>query len=320
MRTKIKLQKQIKDKTFQEGYNEFIIYCKSRNLRPATIHHYDNSIRIFQTFIPDIKIKNINEKLVQDFKIFLQNKMNENDVTINTNIRSLRAVLYYFMKLNYMKSFHISEIKTDKDVIQTYTDAEIKLLLKKPNLKQCDFIMYKTWVIINFLLGTGCRAGTLINIKVQDIDFENNLITYRYTKNRKQQIIPLSNTLKIVLLEYLQYRNGKPDDWLFINAFGDKLSVDQLNHNIAKYNHKRGVTTTGVHRFRHTFAKKWILNHGDVFRLQKILCHSNMDMVKNYVNMFTDDLEKDFNEFNPLEQIKVINKKHIKMIKNNINE
>lgn len=29
-----------------------------------------------------------------------------------------------------------------------------------------------------------------------------------------------------------------------------------------------------------------------------------MDMVRNYVNMFSDDLKIDFDRFNPLEQLK----------------
>ena len=74
------------------------------------------------------------------------------------------------------------------------------------------------------------------------------------------------------------------------------------------------MTKTSVHLFRHTFAKKWILNGGDSFRLQKILGHSTMRMVREYVNMFSNDLKKDFNDYNPLEQFKV-NKKHIKMKK-----
>lgn len=54
--------------------------------------------------------------------------------------------------------------------------------------------------------------------------------------------------------------------------------------------------------FRHTFAKKWILNGGDAFSLKKILGYGSMKMVREYVNMFDEDLKKDFNTFNPLEE------------------
>lgn len=162
-------------------------------------------------------------------------------------------------------------------------------------------------------MATGCRARTLANLRIKDLDFDNQLITYTWTKNRKQQIVPMSNTLKKVLIEYLQYREGKPEDYVFINAYGGYLKVDILSHNIAKYNKKRGVMRTGVHRFRHTFAKNWIVNGGDIFKLQKMLGHSSINMVKNYVDMFTDDLQQDFNIYNPLEKLQSNNKKFMKL-------
>ena len=55
--------------------------------------------------------------------------------------------------------------------------------------------------------------------------------------------------------------------------------------------------------FRHLFAKTWILNGGDIFRLQKLLGHSSMDIVREYVNMFNNDMQRDYNSFNPLETL-----------------
>ena len=43
-------------------------------------------------------------------------------------------------------------------------------------------------------------------------------------------------------------------------------------------------------------------NGGNVFKLQKLLSHSSLDIVKEYVDLFTSDLQKDYDSFNPLEQ------------------
>lgn len=317
MRQKIELRKGQTEKTFEEGYKEFINYCRIRNLREATIKHYNNIVNyvVYKYLDKDTSIREVDQKTVENYILFCKDNMHENDVTVNTNLRAFRAILYYFMKLGYMKEFKISEIKVNKDIIETYTDTEINILLEKPDLNKCSFLQYRNWVICNFLLGTGCRIGTLVNIKICDLDFENQLIKYTHSKNRKGQLIPMSNSLKKVLLEYLQYRQATNDqDLLFVNAYGGQLKTDLLAQNLCIYNRKRGVMKTGVHRWRHTFAKKWILNNGDIFRLQKILSHSSLDVVKNYVEMFTDDLQKDFEEFNPLEQtINQNQKKHINM-------
>ncbi len=90
--------------------------------------------------------------------------------------------------------------------------------------------------------------------------------------------------------------------YLFCNIYEKKLESEGLKSAIQRYNSKRGVNKSSAHLFRHTFAKKWILNGGDPYRLQKILGHSSMEIVKQYVNMFSEDLKKGFNSFNPLEE------------------
>ena len=78
------------------------------------------------------------------------------------------------------------------------------------------------------------------------------------TKNRKQQIIPLSQSLAEILVGYLEIRGNNPDDYLFCNIYGEKGNIRSFEDLVAKYNHERGVEKTSIHLFRHTFAKHWI--------------------------------------------------------------
>ena len=73
---------------------------------------------------------------------------------------------------------------------------------------------------------------------------------------------------------------------------------------ITKYNQSRNVDKTSVHLFRHTFARTWLVNGGDIYRLKEILGHSSLAMVLEYVNMFSSDLRVTFNDFNALEILK----------------
>lgn len=299
-----------KEKTFSEGYTEFLGYCKARNLRPATIKHYNDIINNlwYKYRAPQEPIKTINKNVVNGFIEFCKNR-GQKDVTVNTNLRGIRAVLYYFMTLGYCEDFKISELKFDKEPIETYTDEEIRILLIKPDLTKCRFTEYRTWVACNFMLATGARLSTMLNMLVKDLDFENDLISYRHNKNRHRQVVPMSTSLKRILLEYIAHI--PQDGYLFPNSFGEQLASVSMTHAMQKYAQRRGVMKTGVHRWRHTFAKKWIIEGGDVFRLQKMLGHSDMDVVKNYINMFTDDLKRDFDTFNPLEQMVPTVRKHI---------
>ena len=131
MRRKIEMKKEI-SKTFKEGYNEFILSCKIKNLSPATIKHYDTMVNyIFYKFLdPQTLITNINSKTIDDFILFCRENMRENDNSINTNLRTLRAIFYYFMRLGYMEEFKIHTMRVNKEIIDTYTDEELHILLE----------------------------------------------------------------------------------------------------------------------------------------------------------------------------------------------
>jgi len=138
-------------------------------------------------------------------------------------------------------------------------------------------------------------------LKISDIDFQNHEILLKKLKNRRQYIIPLSVRLEKILLDYLLYRKGESEDYLFCNRYGQKLQKATLATSIRRYNLARGVEKTSIHLYRHTFAKNWILNGGDIFRLKSILGHSSIDIVKEYAEMFGSDLKRNFDRFNPLD-------------------
>lgn len=297
------LQQETPAAAFSELCAEFIRFKKLRNLAPDTISYYEDCARYFTDFFSaDTMCASITEDTYYDYIEYLhETKPNLSPVTERSYLTGIRAILYYGMKKGYIKEFRVELPKVDEVVKDTYTDHEIALLLKKPDMKSATFAEYRNWVIINYMLGTGNRAGTIVEVKIEDLDFDSNTIILKRLKGRKQYVIPVSRSLAAILREYLSYRKGEPGDPLFCSAYEKAMTTHVLEKEIAKYNKKRGVEKTSLHMFRHTFAKKWILNGGDIFRLQKILGHSSLEMVRKYVNMFSDDLQRDFDSFNPLD-------------------
>lgn len=298
----IMLERDVKGITVQEGFDRFIRIKKTKNLSPDTILYYETSFKFYKEFFDVSRpCSEITLDIYYDYIDYLQRTHNVNSVTMNTYLGGLRTIFYFFMDMGYTKKFKIELLKVEKTIKETYTEDELSLLLKKPNLKKCSFTEYRCWVMANYFLATGNRLRTAINLKIGHIDFDNNLILLGKTKNGRQQLIPLSNYLAEILQEYLIYRKGEPEDYLFCSAYGVQLTRDGTTTLMRKYHLKRGVKKTSVHVYRHTFAKQWILNGGDIFRLQKILGHSSMEMVRNYVEMFSNDLSKNFQQFNPLD-------------------
>ena len=108
-------------------------------------------------------------------------------------------------------------------------------------------------------------------------------------------------------------RKADMEDYLFCNTYGDFLSEDALRNSIEFYNKRRGVKKTSIHLFRHTFARKYLVDcGGNAFTLQKLLGHSTLDMTKHYCTIFDADIAKNFDSFSPLEKMNA-NSRRIRM-------
>ncbi len=302
--------------TFAEGCNKYIDYCKQRNLRQATINHYRQSYKQFYKFFDyDMPLSEITEQAYNDYIVYLCDTLH-NDISINSYLRDLITTIHFLQAEGYVQHFKMKAIKVSKEPIETYTDEELKCLLQKPNLNQCKFIDYQSWVMTNFLFSTGIRQRSLMYIKIKDIDFDNCVVYVNVTKNRKPLIIPLNQTMISILKEFLKYRQHKSnDDYLFCNVYGQQLVKSTCYHQLYEYNKRRGVQTTGIHRYRHTFAKQWILNGGNVVTLQKILGHSSLAITQDYINLLVSDAVKEVNEINLIDKFSNISKHRIKMKK-----
>ena len=180
--------------TFEEGCNKYLENCRQRNLREGTINHYRQSYLYFYKFFdPKMPIEDIDEQTYKDYVLHLKKTLN-NDISINSYLRDLITTIHFFMNEGWLPHFKMQAIKVDKSHIETYTDIELQTLLKKPNVKKCNFTEYQSWVMTNFLFATGVRQRSLINIKIKDLDFDNNVVYVNVTKNRKPLIVPLNQT------------------------------------------------------------------------------------------------------------------------------
>ncbi len=294
-------------------YEQYRKSCQVRNLSERTIKYYDDCIHEFLKFAGEgLELPQLTSELVEDYILYMKDK-GLAATSINTYLRGIRTLVNWLAKRRYIEAFKVTLIKEEEVIKSTYNDAEIQLMLVKPDINKYDFTDYRNWVMVNMLLGTGIRLSTLISIRIGDLDLYNQLLSTRHNKNRKMQMIPLSKTLINILQEYLTYRNHKDDDEiLFVTVYGTPYTPNGCYHAIMRHCHQRGIEHANVHKFRHTFAKNWIMSGGDVFRLQKILGHSSMEIVKKYVNIYGADLTKDFEKFNILDRFEKP-KKAIKM-------
>lgn len=267
--------------TIDDIFDEFISDKKGMGISPKTIKSYQGHWNRIKQFM-DGDFTNpttIFKRMVEaDLK----------DTTINAYSRTLKT-FYSWAREHGYTSYVVKLYKCQEVSKDPYTDEELARLLEKPNMKKCDFTEYRCWVQVNFLLDTGCRASTLRSVSVDDIDFERKCVTFRTLKNKKVQVNPLSDALLRILREYIKIRGNV--GYLFCNSEGDQQTENSLRLSMVRYNRRRGVQKTSIHLFRHTFAKKYLLEcDGDPFRLQRLLGHATLMMTRKYCNLYDQDV------------------------------
>lgn len=288
------------------AFDEFIAQKEAQNKSASTLRNYRQSYQFFLEYHDFPDDTPLNEITAAHFYQWA-NHMKLDAVrisSINHYLRDVRTFFYWCMDIDrgYIeKRFKIEELKGQEELPKMFSDEEIELLLVKPR-RNDNFSIWRTWAIVNWVLATGNRASTICDIKVTDIDYKKMEITLGHTKNRKAQVIPLSNSLATILKEYC--RIFKLSYWLFPNIETEQLTTNALRHSFARYCKDRGVEHTNIHGLRHNFAKIWIRNNGNHFTLQRMLGHATLDMTRHYVRLFTEDMKEDFDKYNPLDTIK----------------
>lgn len=291
------------DTTLTDAFNEFLVDKKAEGLSGKTLTTYNNHFTCISKWLDtQMPIAELEDKHLKQMVA----NMRETNLTPNSiasYVRTLKSFLSW-CNANDKTQVQLKAYKAPETVKETYTDKELKLLLKKPNIRACSFTEYRNWVIINLLLNSGCRAATIRSFLIKDVNLDNQTITYRHTKNGKTQIVPLCSTMVSTLREYLRIRGGNDNEVLFPNDFGKPMTETALRLAIVKYNNSRGVAKTSIHLFRHTFAQRYLQNGGNSLYLQKILGHSTLAMTKHYCNIYDVELVKSFDTFSPLASLR----------------
>ena len=289
------------DKSISECLEIYIKSCRVKNLSPRTISTYKQMCNYFiDWYGADESIRKVNADVIDDYIIFLQDQKTS-QVYIATKMRQLRAFLYFCMEREYLPRFKIILPKVDEVIKEPYTAKELEKLLKKPESGR--WTEWRNWAMVNYFVATGNRLSTVVNIRITDLDFENSLIKLNVLKNRRQQYIPMSSGLRKVLQTYLSLWEHTDKDYLFPEYEGGQFTKQGAYCALKQYNLDRGVTKTSVHLYRHTYAKNYITAGGDCTYLQRLLGHSTLAMTNHYINLYATDLQRNYDKFNPLDNM-----------------
>jgi len=276
----------------------FLKYLKiEKNYSSLTIINYGKDLKVFLKFLEEKKVNNYNEIDYQFIRKFLEFLYEEeySKKTIVRHISSLRSFFKYLIKENIIKNnpmILISNPKLDKKLPKYLYYEEMEKILSIPD--RSTPLGMRDLTILEMLYSTGVRVSELVNIKIEDIDFNEKTIKI-LGKGNKERIVLYSKVLSNYLDDYLIKRSTfKPNhNYLFINKFGNKLTdrgIRLIIDNILK----KGAVNFHIspHMIRHTFATHLLDNGADLKCVQELLGHKNLSSTQIYTHISNEHLRK----------------------------
>lgn len=288
-------------------FSEFIQEKQAIGLSQKTIEAYKGSYKKFDSYFGDKAddTGNITASMFVEWTSAMRSDGLASP-SINHYLTDMRAFMYWCMadERKYIEPFKIKTVKEQETPPKDYSLEEVNLLLRRPDKKE-SFTTWRCWATVCFVIGTGARIGTIVEIQMKDINLKDGKVFYQHTKNKKLQVANMPPQLVKSLKEYISLwrSDAEEDDYLFCNISNEKITTDAMRIAYANYTRDRGVKKTNLHGLRHTFAREWYLNGGDIVQLSKVLGHSSIRMSEHYMNIYADEAKEAFNQFNPLENI-----------------
>ena len=207
---------------------------------------------------------------------------------------------------NPVKKIKMPTVQNARDRFLSMEEAE-KLLMalkRNPQIKKeyKETKDPKLHDIALLSLHTGARAGEIFNIKKQDVDFENELIALRDTKNTETRYAPMTAEVKKMLKRRIEsLRDGEttePSDnsnsHVFTDKDGKKINEvsNAFNRIVNDMGFNDGVTDSRqrvvFHTLRHTFASWLAIQGTPLYTIAKLMGHKSIAMSERYAHLSPD--------------------------------
>ena len=208
-------------------------------------------------------------------------------ISINHTKAALRMFFKFLRDAGYIRTNPARLIKNGRcpsKVPEHFTEAEARRFLRAIPSRNGP-VAKRDQVTFTLLLHTGIRLGSLVGLKLSDVDLSSGIMTIR-AKGNTEQTIYLNSSLRRLLRSYIKGTGLTGTAPLFPSRNGTHLSHRQVQlrflHWLAMARVKRHLT---VHSLRHTFAMNLYRRTGDLRLVQTALGHKHISTTEIYARV-----------------------------------
>ncbi len=249
---------------------------------PRTRENYLGHLRTLQIFLGDLKVSQIRKAHISAF-IAQQRRNRLRPATIRRYLASLSSLLTFAERSGWL--IHNPLLRFDKRALPE--SAPRTRFLSRDEyrrlLKHCNRFLRP---IVEIAVETGMRRGEILSLKLDQVDLERREIRLSITKTKRPRVIPLSDRAVSI---FAVIASERTTGLVFINPTTAK-PYTSVKKAFASACQKAGISNFRFHDLRHTFASWSVQGGADLYRLSRILGHSNLQMTTRYAHLSTQAL------------------------------
>lgn len=289
-------QKQSK-KSNKDLVLEFTNFLKfKKGLSANTISAYESDITQFLEFTGE---NIINNDLIE---LFITSELN--DKSDNSKIRKISSINQYIDWFNldnkeYQIVIEKVSLKKGSYLPETISVSDVNRLIDIYD--HSNYMNSRNLTLIDFMYSTACRVSELCDVRVSDLDFEEDFVKL-FGKGSKQRIVPIGSELKINLSKYLKFRDelNTQEPYLFLSKNMKQLDRSAIFRIIKKSaTLSDNALSVHPHTLRHSAATHMLEAGCDLRTLQELLGHTSVSTTKIYTKLTKEFLVEIFKESHP---------------------
>ena len=289
-------QKQSK-KSNKDLVLEFTNFLKfKKGLSANTISAYESDVTQFLKFTGE---NIINNDLIE---LFITSELNGKSE--NSKIRKISSINQYIDWFNsdnkeYQIVIEKVSLKKGSYLPETISISDINRLINIYD--HSNYMNSRNLTLIDFMYSTACRVSELCDVRISDLDFEEDFVKL-FGKGSKQRIVPIGSELKINLSKYLKFRDelNTQEPYLFLSKNMNQLDRSAIFRIIKKSaTLSDNALSVHPHTLRHSAATHMLEAGCDLRTLQELLGHTSVSTTKIYTKLTKEFLVEIFKESHP---------------------
>lgn len=295
---------------YQSYRNGFRVYLQlERGLSMNTVEAYLHDIDLLSAFIEQREERiSFIELGLPELREFLQfiNSMDLGAATQSRIISGIKA-FYKYLLLEKIVDTDPTELldspKIGQKLPEVLSVEEVTDIIESVDLSLPEGERDKA--ILETLYGCGLRVSELINIKINDLHFNEGIILVT-GKGNKQRLVPIGEAaIKQIGIYKNQVRvhlrpKKNEDEYLFLNRRGARLSRQMIFIIVKRQAEKVGIQKTiSPHSFRHSYATHLVQNGANLRAVQELLGHVSITTTEIYTHLNEKDLRDAILNFHP---------------------